>query len=449
MFYKDDSGHIRMNKKPASYSVLVSKLRHASSIALLMTIAVTAYAQDVAVSSQKPAIKSEKIAQSLLQDIVRVGDRLVVVGERGHIATSDDNGKTWQQAEVPTRAMMNAVFFVSASEGWAVGHDGLVLHTTDGGKTWTIQLDGLKFTRKLKAESIPVLEAKLKELEVNKKAAEDQLEGMDSSETAASSADEASGADDAGSEVESDTAASEVDVADSAREQVEAMVSELDDKIADIESELSDAKAALVNTVANPLMDVWFRDAQTGFAVGAFGEMIATQDGGVTWSNVAERLNNPDRNHLNAIVGQGDLMYIAGEAGHVFRSTNGGASWVQLESPDPENGSFFAINIISSNEVFIAGLRGVMYRSVDRGDSWKQIAETLHKNINAAYFVDKDTVLAVGNDGAFFRSRDGGRTFQGDVRKNRLTIASAAAAANGDYILVGAGGVEIVPPASL
>ncbi|MEZ5493470.1 MAG: YCF48-related protein [Pseudomonadales bacterium] len=439
-----------MNKKSASYSVLVSKLRHASSIALLMATAVTAYAQDAAVSSQKPAIKSEKVAQSLLQDIVRVGDRLVVVGERGHIATSDDNGKTWQQAEVPTRAMMNAVFFISASEGWAVGHDGLVLHTTDGGKTWAIQLDGLKFTRKLKAESIPGLEAKLKELEVNKKAAEDQLEGMDSAETAAgSAADDVSGADDAGSEVESDTTVSEVDVADSAREQVEAMVLELDDKIADTESKLSDAKAALVNTVANPLMDVWFRDAQTGFAVGAFGEMIATQDGGVTWSNVAERLNNPDRYHLNAIVGEGDLMYIAGEAGHVFRSTNGGASWVQLDSPDPENGSFFAINIISSNEVFIAGLRGVMYRSVDRGDSWKQIAETLHKNINAAYFVDKDTVLAVGNDGAFFRSRDGGRTFQGDVRKNRLTIASAAAAANGDYILVGAGGVEIVPPASL
>ncbi|MEZ5435314.1 MAG: hypothetical protein R3E67_01440 [Pseudomonadales bacterium] len=237
-----------------------------------------------------------------------------------------------QQAEVPTRAMMNAVFFISASEGWAVGHDGLVLHTTDGGKTWAIQLDGLKFTRKLKAESIPGLEAKLKELEVNKKAAEDQLEGMDSAETAAgSAADDVSGADDAGSEVESDTTVSEVDVADSAREQVEAMVLELDDKIADTESKLSDAKAALVNTVANPLMDVWFRDAQTGFAVGAFGEMIATR-WRVTWSNVAERLNNPDRYHLNAIVGEGDLMYIAGEAGMCSAArtvAQAGCSWTR------------------------------------------------------------------------------------------------------------------------
>jgi photosystem II stability/assembly factor-like uncharacterized protein len=423
-----------MNKKTASYVRFATSLRNVGTIALLLFAAVAAQAQDATVSSQKPAIKSAKVAQSLLQDIVRAGDRLVVVGERGHIATSDDNGKTWQQADVPTRAMLNAVFFISPTEGWAVGHDELVLHTTDAGKTWAIQLDGLKFTRKRMADSIPALEAKLKELKANKQAAEDQLDGLKPADSSVAT----------GSEEET---AGEAD--DGAHDQVEAMVSELDDKIADAESALSDAKDALTNTVANPLMDVWFRDAQTGYAVGAFGEMIMTTDGGTTWVSIADRLNNPDRNHLNAIVGKDNLMYIAGEAGHVYRSTNAGASWTQLESPDPENGSFFAINVVSDNEVFIAGLRGVMYRSVDRGANWKQIAETLHKNINTVFFVDKDTVLAVGNDGAFLRSRDGGRTFQENVRKNRLTVASVTAAADGNYILVGAGGVEIVPPASL
>ncbi len=184
MFYVDDSGHIRMNNKPVSYSRLVTRLRHVGAAVLLMATAIAVHAQDAAINSQTAAIKSAKVASSLLQDIVRIGDRLVVVGERGHIATSDDNGKTWQQAEVPTRAMMNAVFFISPTEGWAVGHDALVLHTTDAGLTWTIQLDGLKFTRKRMADSIPVLEAKLKELEVNKQAAEDQLDGLTPSDTA-------------------------------------------------------------------------------------------------------------------------------------------------------------------------------------------------------------------------------------------------------------------------
>ena len=407
----------------------------------LLTIPFSIAAQEAAVTSQLSAIKSTKVAQSLLQDIVRAGDRLVIVGERGHIAYSDDNGKTWLQADVPARAMMNAVFFISLDEGWAVGHDGLVLHTVDGGKTWEMQLDGLKFTRKRMADKIPVLEEKIKVLEADKAAAEIQLDDAQLSD--------AGGETDIGADAggETDIGADAGEEKDLSR--YEDLIAELDESISERESELQDAKAALSNTVASPLMDVWFRDASTGFAAGAFGEFLKTEDGGVTWVSIGDRLDNEEHNHLNAITGKGDLMYIAGEAGHIYRSTDGGAQWALLDSPDPENGSFFAINIISDDQVFISGLRGAMYRSVDRGNSWKQVSESLHKNMNSVYFAGNDTALAVGNDGAFLRSRDGGRTFLPSVRKNRLTVASVVEAADGAYILVGAGGVEIVSPDSL
>jgi photosystem II stability/assembly factor-like uncharacterized protein len=388
----------------------------------------SAFAQEAAVTSQLSSIKSTKVAESLLQDIARVGDNLVAVGERGHVAYSEDNGKTWQQAEVPTRAMLNAVFFITPEQGWAVGHDGLVIHTGDGGKTWAIQLDGLKFTRKRMADSIPVLEEKIKLLQADKAAIEAQLDD-------AQGAEDAEPVDDTGEEKDFS--------------QYEDMIAEKEEGIATLETELEDAKAALSDTVANPLMDVWFRDASTGFAVGAFGEFLKTEDGGVTWVSIADRLDNEERNHLNAITGKGDLMYIAGEAGHIYYSKDGGSAWSLLESPDPENGSFFAVNIISGDQVFIAGLRGAMYRSADSGATWKQISEDLHKNMNSVYFAGNDTVIAVGNDGAFLRSRDGGRTFLPSVRKNRLTVASAVEAADGNYVLVGAGGVEVVSPDSL
>ncbi len=32
--------------------------------------------------------------------------------------------------------------FSHAAKGWAVGHDGVVLHTSDGGESWRMQLDG-------------------------------------------------------------------------------------------------------------------------------------------------------------------------------------------------------------------------------------------------------------------------------------------------------------------
>ncbi|PWU30986.1 glycosyl hydrolase [Pseudomonas sp. RW407] len=89
-----------------------------------------------------PAQRSTLAQSSPLASIARAGQRLVVVGQRGHILYSDDNGKRWQQAEVPVSSDLTAVRFPTAQDGWAVGHDGVVLHSADGGLHWTRQLDG-------------------------------------------------------------------------------------------------------------------------------------------------------------------------------------------------------------------------------------------------------------------------------------------------------------------
>ncbi len=78
-------------------------------------------------------------AQSLLLDVARAGSRLVAVGDRGHVLFSDDEGRNWRQVIVPTRAMLTGVSFGDAQHGWAVGHDGVILATTDGGLTWARQ----------------------------------------------------------------------------------------------------------------------------------------------------------------------------------------------------------------------------------------------------------------------------------------------------------------------
>ena len=89
-----------------------------------------------------PAVKSSLVTKSLLSGIARAGDRVICVGQRGHIIYSDDQGKSWVQSEVPVSTDLIAVQFVTARQGWAVGHDGVVLHSSDGGETWEKQLDG-------------------------------------------------------------------------------------------------------------------------------------------------------------------------------------------------------------------------------------------------------------------------------------------------------------------
>ncbi|MHC8354106.1 WD40/YVTN/BNR-like repeat-containing protein [Pseudomonas sp. LB3P81] len=89
-----------------------------------------------------PARASTLAVSSPLSGMARAGERLIAVGQRGHILYSDDTGKHWQQAAAPVSADLNAVTFPSATEGWAVGGDGVVLHSNDAGMTWRKQLDG-------------------------------------------------------------------------------------------------------------------------------------------------------------------------------------------------------------------------------------------------------------------------------------------------------------------
>lgn len=88
-------------------------------------------------SANLPAEQAPLAVESLLLDLAMAGNRLVAVGERGHVLLSDDQGVTWRQAKsVPTRAMLTAVYFVDADYGWAVGHDETIINTADGGETW-------------------------------------------------------------------------------------------------------------------------------------------------------------------------------------------------------------------------------------------------------------------------------------------------------------------------
>ncbi|PRX19204.1 photosystem II stability/assembly factor-like uncharacterized protein [Paraburkholderia sp. BL18I3N2] len=88
----------------------------------------------------RPAVTSPWASQAMMLGVTRAGKRIVAVGDHGVVLLSDDDGKSFRQARaVPRRATLAAVSFVDENEGWAVGHGGTILHSTDGGETWTVQ----------------------------------------------------------------------------------------------------------------------------------------------------------------------------------------------------------------------------------------------------------------------------------------------------------------------
>lgn len=91
----------------------------------------------------RPSVASARAASALMTAVTPAGQRLVAVGERGIVVTSDDGGARWTQRLTPVSVMLTAVRFATDRKGWAVGHSGVVLMTDDGGATWTRQLDGM------------------------------------------------------------------------------------------------------------------------------------------------------------------------------------------------------------------------------------------------------------------------------------------------------------------
>lgn len=215
-----------------------------------------------------------------------------------------------------------------------------------------------------------------------------------------------------------------------------------------------------------PLLDVWFGDAQQGLAVGAYGTVYATGDGGATWERVpfepvelappaAAPGEGEDHGfedatdvgiefHLNAIESAPDgSLYLAAEAGRLYRSADRGATWNEL--PSPYDGSFYGVLPLDGETLLAFGLRGNVFRSEDAGRTWTAIETGTTALLHAAARPGPETVVIVGLTGVVLVSSDGGRTFTFTQQDDRKGFAAVLPAKDGALIVAGEGGVRRLP----
>ncbi|MCW8964054.1 MAG: YCF48-related protein, partial [Gammaproteobacteria bacterium] len=89
-------------------------------------------------------------SQSLLIALDVVDQRILAVGERGHILQASTSTPTqWSQASVDVQVLLNAVVMHDGRKGWAVGHDAVIVATTDGGQNWHSQFQAIEEQRPL------------------------------------------------------------------------------------------------------------------------------------------------------------------------------------------------------------------------------------------------------------------------------------------------------------
>jgi len=327
------------------------------------------------VSAAVPAGQDPVVSALTYLDAARAGTRLVAVGDRGNILVSDDEGQSWRRSSSPAGVLLTAVCFADARNGWAVGHDAVVLGTNDGGDSWTLQYS-------------------------------DPLGGGDGA--------------------------------------VEEEEFDYDDIDYDSYDDYGDDSAAVpVDTSGAPFLGVLCESADRAVAVGGYGYVIETTDGGVSWQKRNADIPNPDGWHLydiERLPGTSTLL-VAGEKGTLLRSRDNGVSWQKLTSPYA--GTFFGITV-ADELVLIHGMQGKLFSSRDGGTSWRQVKTGVTRAINDGIVLSDGSIVLAGQSGVVLVSHDNGNSVALQYLKDRETVSSLLPLTGGDLLMVGERGINVI-----
>jgi len=191
-----------------------------------------------------------------------------------------------------------------------------------------------------------------------------------------------------------------------------------------------------------PLLDVLFLDATAGFAVGAYGLLLQTTDAGKTWSEIDAPSIREEEVHFNALIKLGDgSLFIAGESGMLAVSGDQGKTWSKLKSP--YESSMFGALPVGDKGALIFGLRGNVYLSQDvRSDKWTQLETDSVASMFGGAVLPGGEFALVGLNGVILVTSPSGQVRA--LQTPSGTPLSGAVAVNGGLLAVGESGVQSI-----
>ncbi|HYQ39196.1 MAG TPA: YCF48-related protein, partial [Pseudomonas sp.] len=221
--------------------------------------------------------------------------------------------------------------------------------------------------------------------------------------------------------------------------------------------------------VSVALTDVHFADARDGWAVGHSGVVLHSSDGGETWQRQldgrqaaqailddararsaageegaaaalrsAEYLvsDGPDKPFLGVRFSDARHGYVVGAYGLALATADGGQSWQSLVGriPNPRGKHLYRVDI-DGDHLLIAGEQGALFRSTDGGASFAEIRTPYAGTFFGALEMDGDTLLAYGLRGNAWRSSDAGASWQRVELGQPVTLSAARRLHDGALLL--------------
>lgn len=201
------------------------------------------------------------------------------------------------------------------------------------------------------------------------------------------------------------------------------------------------------------IRDIYFADEKTGWMVcerdiyklrtedEARTYLMKTVDGGRTWQRVNMGLG-PQARLVRAVFTEGGRAWAFGEAGALYSSSDGGASWSRR--PSPTRYLLLGGTFLDGERGWLVGARSTILQTFDGGETWRAgMVEARDVRFTAVSFAEPRIGWAVGSMGRIFMTLDGGRTWraqnspvQSDLTDVKFVDASEGWAVGADGVLL-------------
>ena len=173
---------------------------------------------------------------------------------------------------------------------------------------------------------------------------------------------------------------------------------------------------------------VWFSNSSTGYVLSNYLSSYLinkTTDGGSTWV----QYNTGSYNDVKSIAFvNANTGIVVGRHTGVFRTTNGGVNWIKFSNAVDSSRIYYSVTNAGANRFVYAGDGGIIYRSINSGANFTRISKSFtDETINCISFINNLTGIACGNNGAIFKTINGGTSWTqqtcpnaGNILKVRL-----------------------------
>lgn len=155
---------------------------------------------------------------------------------------------------------------------------------------------------------------------------------------------------------------------------------------------------------------------------GATSGIYRTSDGGTTWNELTSGLPTApgDKGRISIAISESNpqVLYAryanaGGSVEGVFRTSNGGDSWVEVNSSQLTNVGFHwwfrGLYVDPADENTLYNVDFVVEKSTNGGNSWFTAFPNVHVDQHALAFNRlRDNEVLLGNDGGFYKSLDDG-----------------------------------------